>query len=669
MSKLRDTMKQALRHAQRLMPPAARTRDIRIIVRTDLQHVSESIARELRRRLRISVVSQEMLLDSGVVPGITFPDPDESGLPSDLRNRIIDLTEAHVGELLGEPATVPVHERGGEGLVVIELPLRAVAEAETLEQRRAAWVRALAPVATICWRIAGLDTMPEEVAEKLRACEDGLGVIARQTDDDDAVSYHGAIFYGGGVPTGVPDLIAASLAEHLEVRTRAEKKWPSPTDRDVWIFIDPSALIQGQPPCYEPSWRPPVRRVRRPFLLRAGRVLHVGQTSLPINAKPFARKSAASFEHYVIDEPTAELMERVAHAITCCEPALIIGETGTSKSSGVAFLAEATRTPLITVSLSADTEVSDLLGRWVPAPGLDLRVEELAEVRDGLTPRSRRILERALAEDRQLRPVEMRLIEGTERIGRNWHWLDGPVVRTLRQGTWLLLDELNLCPAPVIERLNPLLERDGVLALPEHDHEIIIPERGFRIIATANPSSYAGRARISPALLARLTTIRARPPGLREFEALTRALVEGRGTKVTVLGLAYEVAAHSRVLPALAALPAPQRERLVSGMAQLHGSVASALTDAADTGISRRTLIRCLHALDAAVADGIPLRTAILRVIDLYYTPLLQGLDCTQQRETIDRIIETIPAMLDLVRSGSTADGESPKLGEVTTKA
>ena len=46
-------------------------------------------------------------------------------------------------------------------------------------------------------------------------------------------------------------------------------------------------------------------------------------------------------------------------------------------------------------------------------------------------------------------------------------WRDGPLLRALRRGSWVLLDELNLAPQPVLEALNAVLDHRGTLFVPE----------------------------------------------------------------------------------------------------------------------------------------------------------------------------------------------------------
>ena len=76
---------------------------------------------------------------------------------------------------------------------------------------------------------------------------------------------------------------------------------------------------------------------------------------------------------------------------------------------------------------------------------------------------------------------------------------DGLLVEALRNGYWLILDELNLAPSGVLESLNRLLDDNRELYLPE-TNEVIKPHPSFRLFATQNPSGiYGGRKPLSRA--------------------------------------------------------------------------------------------------------------------------------------------------------------------------
>lgn len=76
---------------------------------------------------------------------------------------------------------------------------------------------------------------------------------------------------------------------------------------------------------------------------------------------------------------------------------------------------------------------------------------------------------------------------------------DGILVQALRQGHWVILDELNLAPSEVLEALNRLLDDNRELYLAE-TNETIKPHPHFRLFATQNPSGvYGGRKPLSRA--------------------------------------------------------------------------------------------------------------------------------------------------------------------------
>ena len=57
--------------------------------------------------------------------------------------------------------------------------------------------------------------------------------------------------------------------------------------------------------------------------------------------------------------------------------------------------------------------------------------------------------------------------------------MDGILVRALRLGHWVILDELNLAPSEVLEALNRLLDDNRELYLPEIK-ETVKPHPNFR---------------------------------------------------------------------------------------------------------------------------------------------------------------------------------------------
>lgn len=78
-------------------------------------------------------------------------------------------------------------------------------------------------------------------------------------------------------------------------------------------------------------------------------------------------------------------------------------------------------------------------------------------------------------------------------------WRDGILVDAMTKGYWLVLENVNLCPSSVLDRLNSVMEKDGVLLLSEcgtggggegsSSHRLIRPHPNFRVFLTMNPAN------------------------------------------------------------------------------------------------------------------------------------------------------------------------------------
>lgn len=84
---------------------------------------------------------------------------------------------------------------------------------------------------------------------------------------------------------------------------------------------------------------------------------------------------------------------------------------------------------------------------------------------------------------------------------------DGHLIEALRNGYWIILDELNLAPSDVLEALNRLLDDNREFFIPETS-EFIRPKPGFHLFATQNPAGlYGGRKQLSRAFRNRFIEI------------------------------------------------------------------------------------------------------------------------------------------------------------------
>ena len=86
-------------------------------------------------------------------------------------------------------------------------------------------------------------------------------------------------------------------------------------------------------------------------------------------------------------------------------------------------------------------------------------------------------------------------------------WNNGILVEALKNGYWIVLDELNLAPSEVLEALNRLLDDNRELFIPE-TQETITPHPDFALFATQNPPGvYGGRKVLSRAFRNRFLEI------------------------------------------------------------------------------------------------------------------------------------------------------------------
>lgn len=76
----------------------------------------------------------------------------------------------------------------------------------------------------------------------------------------------------------------------------------------------------------------------------------------------------------------------------------------------------------------------------------------------------------------------------------NFEWIDSSLVNAIENGKWLLIDNANFCSPSVLDRLNPLLEPNGLLQINEKGigENGIIPtvqmHKNFRMILCMNES-------------------------------------------------------------------------------------------------------------------------------------------------------------------------------------
>ncbi|XP_077869169.1 midasin [Saccoglossus kowalevskii] len=277
----------------------------------------------------------------------------------------------------------------------------------------------------------------------------------------------------------------------------------------------------------------------------------VGRAQLMRLKKQFAslqRVSTATFAH---TRHAMALMERVAVCVANNEPVLLVGETGTGKTSSVQYLAEVTGHRLQVINMNQQSDSADLLGGFKP---VDMRqivapfreefetlfcktfsrkqnIKFLGHMLECFAKRKWQDLFKLMLHVAQA--AEKKCSKDTEEdqiMKSKWHstcqrihqlqtqvkyaesalafsFIEGTLVNSLRNGEWVLLDEINLATAETLECLSGLLEsKSGSVVLMERgDTEPIVRHDNFRLFACMNPATDIGKKDLPPGIRNRFT--------------------------------------------------------------------------------------------------------------------------------------------------------------------
>lgn len=315
---------------------------------------------------------------------------------------------------------------------------------------------------------------------------------------------------------------------------------------------------------------------------------------------------ASRFAHLCLDASFLQAARIVAVAAESRLPCGLEGDTAVAKTTAVLWVAHICRQEAVRLNLNGQSDTGELVGRFVPA-----------------------------AERQAAAP---------------WRFREGLIPEAMRQGHWVVLDELNLAEPQVLERLNPVLEQPPTLVLSENGgeqfgaHGDVPIHDAFRVFATMNPAEYSGRSVLSPAFRDRfaLWNILA-TPSEAELRALLARLVHGVQPEFVLDGVIWKAADADPVYPHLAGQRGIDAE--LDAIAAFHSAVAMAGAEIGRTRreryiFTRRTLLAAMSLLAARVAQGEELRAASRRAIDLIYRQRVTPGPDRQALETILRTAE-----------------------------
>ena len=139
---------------------------------------------------------------------------------------------------------------------------------------------------------------------------------------------------------------------------------------------------------------------------------------------------------------------------------LIQGHTGLGKTHLISLLAKEINTILHRISLSGGITEREILGKYIAKEGTTI-------------------------------------------------WEDGLLIKAMKEGQWIVFDEINACEPGVLFILQALTDDDRRITLIEKNGEVIIPHPNFRLFATRNPNhpAYSGVRDLNVAFLSRFQIV------------------------------------------------------------------------------------------------------------------------------------------------------------------
>ncbi|KAL0028971.1 hypothetical protein WJX77_009058 [Trebouxia sp. C0004] len=316
-----------------------------------------------------------------------------------------------------------------------------------------------------------------------------------------------------------------------------------------------------------------------------------GLTSAP-NSNKGSGSSFAQTGHAM------RLLEGVGVALQQQEPALLVGETGTGKTTLVQRLADQVGAKLVVLNLSQQTDSSDLVGGFKPVeprdallPLLDTfqrlvrltwikgnnedflgrvtkyaqrqkwssllkafqtavqKVQKMHEAQETSASEERSAKRRKTSPEvpaAKKKLASKSTWDAWQRFGSDvsaaekasmmaekgfaFAFVEGALVKAVREGWWLLLDEINLAPAEALERIAGLLEgSSGSVTIAERGDMVGVPRHpNFRLLAAMNPATDAGKRDLPAPLRNRFTEIWvAEPTGREDLCTLVLAYLQG----------------------------------------------------------------------------------------------------------------------------------------------
>ncbi|KAL6945303.1 hypothetical protein ACO0QE_002753 [Hanseniaspora vineae] len=304
-------------------------------------------------------------------------------------------------------------------------------------------------------------------------------------------------------------------------------------------------------------------------------LINIGRASLKKNALNIKRKSVNETS-FATTNHARRLMEQIGMSVEMSEPVLLVGETGTGKTTVVQQVASLLNKKLTVINVSQQTEMGDLLGGYKPVNCRTIAIplieefEELFAASFSMKKNEKfyKILHKCISKQKWTNVVKLfneaykmaakvfttSTTEDKKEDGENkkrklnnnekeilfakwsefhekvkifdaqsqsidnsfvFDFVEGSLVKAVKNGDWLLLDELNLASPDTLESIADLLAdpQDRTILLSEKgEAESIKAHPDFRIFGCMNPATDVGKRDLPNGIRSRFSEIYVHSP-------------------------------------------------------------------------------------------------------------------------------------------------------------
>lgn len=287
---------------------------------------------------------------------------------------------------------------------------------------------------------------------------------------------------------------------------------------------------------------------RKPEFSLKDKLFRIGRVCATNESKFDYSDQKKQFYSFALTHQSLSLLERILVSVDHNEPVLLCGETGTGKTSCVQYLANRLHKSLTVVNMNQQSDSTELLGGYKP-----IEMKTLMEpLRDEYlklfsqtfeTDKNSAFLEKVndkfraqdwstlfkvmdrVCESASTKCTDIDLLERWAAFRGRIHrlesnklnekgclafaFIEGSLVKAMKSGHWILLDEINLAETETLQCLSAVLDSpdQSVLLLDKADGLPVVRHPDFRLFACMNPATDVGKKELPIGIRNRFTEL------------------------------------------------------------------------------------------------------------------------------------------------------------------